>query len=74
MYPKRAPITEAEREYTRSGHQSQKGRENIPGAGANHRRGERMYRMSIVDCLCSIERFRSGTRKRRFRTAIISLD
>eukprot|EP00976_Prorocentrum_cordatum_P104537 1193938-Prorocentrum_minimum.AAC.3 len=29
IYPYRAPIAEGEREYTRSGHQSQKGRENI---------------------------------------------
>eukprot|EP00976_Prorocentrum_cordatum_P075104 1181783-Prorocentrum_minimum.AAC.3 len=35
----RAPITEGEREYTRSGHQSQKGRANIPVAGTNRRRG-----------------------------------
>eukprot|EP00959_Pyramimonas_sp_CCMP1952_P088005 1841383-Pyramimonas_sp.AAC.1 len=28
------------REYTRNGHQSQKGRENIPIAGTNHRRHE----------------------------------
>eukprot|EP00976_Prorocentrum_cordatum_P094895 1189967-Prorocentrum_minimum.AAC.2 len=28
---------------TRSGHQSQKGRENIPAAGTNRRRGERIY-------------------------------
>eukprot|EP00976_Prorocentrum_cordatum_P095843 1190320-Prorocentrum_minimum.AAC.2 len=39
----RVPIAEGEREYTRSGHQSQKGRENIPVAGTNHRRGERTY-------------------------------
>ena len=39
----RAPITEGKREYDRSGHQSQKGRENIPVAGTNHRRGERIY-------------------------------
>eukprot|EP00959_Pyramimonas_sp_CCMP1952_P420771 8814079-Pyramimonas_sp.AAC.1 len=30
------------REYTRSGHQSQKGRENILEAGTNRRRGERI--------------------------------
>eukprot|EP00976_Prorocentrum_cordatum_P071399 1180309-Prorocentrum_minimum.AAC.1 len=29
-----------ETEYTRSGHQSRKGRENIPVAGTNHGRGE----------------------------------
>eukprot|EP00976_Prorocentrum_cordatum_P107657 1194682-Prorocentrum_minimum.AAC.3 len=40
--PKRSPITEGEREYTRSGNQSQKGRENIPVAGTNHKRGERI--------------------------------
>eukprot|EP00976_Prorocentrum_cordatum_P073707 1181222-Prorocentrum_minimum.AAC.1 len=34
-----APITEGDREYTRSGHQSQKGSENIPVVGTNHRRG-----------------------------------
>eukprot|EP00976_Prorocentrum_cordatum_P110506 1195210-Prorocentrum_minimum.AAC.10 len=40
---RRAPIAEGEREHTRSGHQSQKGRENIPVAGTNRRRGERIY-------------------------------
>eukprot|EP00959_Pyramimonas_sp_CCMP1952_P089586 1874213-Pyramimonas_sp.AAC.1 len=29
--------------YTRSGHQSRKGKENIPVAGTNHGRGERIY-------------------------------
>eukprot|EP00959_Pyramimonas_sp_CCMP1952_P102841 2150846-Pyramimonas_sp.AAC.1 len=38
-----APIAEGEREYARSRHQSQKGRENIPVAGANRKRGERIY-------------------------------
>ena len=38
-----APHAEGEREYTRSGHLSQKGRENTPVAGANRRRGERLY-------------------------------
>eukprot|EP00959_Pyramimonas_sp_CCMP1952_P294976 6169686-Pyramimonas_sp.AAC.1 len=33
----------AEREYTLSGHQSRKGRENIPLAGTNRGRGERIY-------------------------------
>eukprot|EP00976_Prorocentrum_cordatum_P083106 1185102-Prorocentrum_minimum.AAC.3 len=32
-----------EREYTHSGHQWQKGRENIPKADTNGRRGERIY-------------------------------
>ena len=30
------PIAEGEREYSRSGHLSQKGREHIPVAGTNH--------------------------------------
>eukprot|EP00976_Prorocentrum_cordatum_P067936 1178933-Prorocentrum_minimum.AAC.3 len=38
-----APIAEGERDYTRIGHQLQKGRENIPVAGTNRRRGERIY-------------------------------
>eukprot|EP00959_Pyramimonas_sp_CCMP1952_P411614 8625671-Pyramimonas_sp.AAC.1 len=38
MYPQRAPIAEGEGEYTRSGHHSRKGRENIPVAGTNRRR------------------------------------
>eukprot|EP00959_Pyramimonas_sp_CCMP1952_P002255 46845-Pyramimonas_sp.AAC.1 len=42
-YPWRAPIAEGEREYTRGGHQSQKGSENIPVAGTNRRRGDRIY-------------------------------
>eukprot|EP00959_Pyramimonas_sp_CCMP1952_P289757 6060061-Pyramimonas_sp.AAC.1 len=33
IYPQRAPIVEGKREYTHSGHQSRKGRENIPTAG-----------------------------------------
>eukprot|EP00976_Prorocentrum_cordatum_P077533 1182727-Prorocentrum_minimum.AAC.3 len=41
---KRVPIAEGEREYTHSGYQSQKGRENIPIAGTRRRRGERIYR------------------------------
>eukprot|EP00959_Pyramimonas_sp_CCMP1952_P035254 738594-Pyramimonas_sp.AAC.1 len=40
--PVRAPIAEGEREYTRSGHQSRKGRENIPIAGTNRGTGERI--------------------------------
>eukprot|EP00959_Pyramimonas_sp_CCMP1952_P393136 8237374-Pyramimonas_sp.AAC.2 len=39
----RAPITEVERAYTRSGHQSRKGTEHIPVAGTNRVRGERIY-------------------------------
>eukprot|EP00959_Pyramimonas_sp_CCMP1952_P284204 5940650-Pyramimonas_sp.AAC.1 len=39
----RVPAASWEREYTHSGHQSQKRRENIPIAGTNHRRGERIY-------------------------------
>eukprot|EP00976_Prorocentrum_cordatum_P037968 771414-Prorocentrum_minimum.AAC.5 len=35
-----APIAEGEREYTRSRHQSQKGRENIPATGTNRRMRE----------------------------------
>eukprot|EP00976_Prorocentrum_cordatum_P067233 1178650-Prorocentrum_minimum.AAC.1 len=35
MYPQWAPIAQGEREYTRSGHQSRKGRENIPAVGTN---------------------------------------
>eukprot|EP00959_Pyramimonas_sp_CCMP1952_P019592 413701-Pyramimonas_sp.AAC.3 len=34
---------ETSREKTRSGHPSQKGRENVPVAGTNRRRGERIY-------------------------------
>ena len=37
------PIAEGEREYTRSRHQSQKGRGNIPVAGTNREREERIY-------------------------------
>eukprot|EP00959_Pyramimonas_sp_CCMP1952_P049927 1043504-Pyramimonas_sp.AAC.1 len=37
-----APIAEGEREYSRSRRQSQQGRENIPVAGANRSRGERI--------------------------------
>eukprot|EP00959_Pyramimonas_sp_CCMP1952_P042899 897751-Pyramimonas_sp.AAC.1 len=36
-------VHEGEREYTRSGHQLRKGRENIPASGTNHGRGERIY-------------------------------
>eukprot|EP00976_Prorocentrum_cordatum_P005504 110177-Prorocentrum_minimum.AAC.2 len=36
IYPHRAPITEEEREYTRTGHQSQKRRENILSARPIH--------------------------------------
>eukprot|EP00959_Pyramimonas_sp_CCMP1952_P335081 7016522-Pyramimonas_sp.AAC.1 len=39
----RAPIAKREREYTRSGHQSGKGRENIPVTGTNHGRGVRGF-------------------------------
>eukprot|EP00976_Prorocentrum_cordatum_P002172 42993-Prorocentrum_minimum.AAC.1 len=42
-YPQRAPITEGERAYTHSGHQSRKGRENIHITGTNHGRGESIY-------------------------------
>eukprot|EP00959_Pyramimonas_sp_CCMP1952_P053375 1116396-Pyramimonas_sp.AAC.1 len=38
----RAPIAEGEREYTRIGHQSRKGSENIPVSGTNHGRGVRI--------------------------------
>eukprot|EP00976_Prorocentrum_cordatum_P118098 1196411-Prorocentrum_minimum.AAC.3 len=40
---RRASGERAEREYIRSGYQSQKGRENIPAAGTDRRRGERIY-------------------------------
>eukprot|EP00976_Prorocentrum_cordatum_P067791 1178889-Prorocentrum_minimum.AAC.5 len=40
LYLLRAPIAEGEREDTHCGHQSQKGRENIPISGTNRRRGE----------------------------------
>eukprot|EP00959_Pyramimonas_sp_CCMP1952_P264913 5539322-Pyramimonas_sp.AAC.1 len=33
----------ASREYTRSGHRSQKGRKNVLVAGTTRRRGERIY-------------------------------
>eukprot|EP00959_Pyramimonas_sp_CCMP1952_P044397 927762-Pyramimonas_sp.AAC.1 len=46
IYPKRAPMAEGERDYARSGHQWQKGRENMPVAGTNGRRGERTYTRS----------------------------
>eukprot|EP00959_Pyramimonas_sp_CCMP1952_P467301 9491351-Pyramimonas_sp.AAC.1 len=42
----RTPITKGEREYTRSGHQLRKGRENIPVAGANLQAGRRSARSS----------------------------
>ena len=41
--------------YTHSGHQSQKGRENIPITGTDHRRGERIYSCRLVG-----SRFRLG--------------
>eukprot|EP00959_Pyramimonas_sp_CCMP1952_P080187 1676131-Pyramimonas_sp.AAC.1 len=43
IYPWQAPIAEGEREYTRGRHQLRKGRENIPVAGTNRRRGGRIY-------------------------------
>eukprot|EP00959_Pyramimonas_sp_CCMP1952_P330547 6921674-Pyramimonas_sp.AAC.2 len=50
-WPDVAPIVKGEREYTRSGLQSRKGRENIPVAGTNRVRGERRCvrkRLSLV--------------------------
>eukprot|EP00976_Prorocentrum_cordatum_P109871 1195092-Prorocentrum_minimum.AAC.1 len=38
----RADKTQGEREYALSGHQSHKGRENMPLAGTNRTRGERI--------------------------------
>eukprot|EP00976_Prorocentrum_cordatum_P059998 1175725-Prorocentrum_minimum.AAC.6 len=48
--PQRAPIAEREREYTRSGHQSRKGRENIPAAGTNRGKGERICAIRFATC------------------------
>eukprot|EP00976_Prorocentrum_cordatum_P056356 1137168-Prorocentrum_minimum.AAC.1 len=42
-YPQRAPIAEGKREYARSGHRSQKGKENIPVAGTDRRREKRVF-------------------------------
>eukprot|EP00976_Prorocentrum_cordatum_P021324 435418-Prorocentrum_minimum.AAC.1 len=39
---------QGEGEYTRSGHQSRKGRENITVAGTNRGRGRRIYRGDAV--------------------------
>eukprot|EP00976_Prorocentrum_cordatum_P004484 88073-Prorocentrum_minimum.AAC.1 len=39
----KAHVTYLKREYTRIGHQSQKGKENIPVSGTNRRREKRIY-------------------------------
>eukprot|EP00976_Prorocentrum_cordatum_P114014 1195790-Prorocentrum_minimum.AAC.1 len=43
FYPEREPITQGQGAYTRSGSQSRKGSEHIPGAGANHARAGSTY-------------------------------
>ena len=48
MYPQRAPIAEGEREYARSGHQSQKGREIYPQRAP-------IVRLSPDDYVCNIQ-------------------
>eukprot|EP00959_Pyramimonas_sp_CCMP1952_P315384 6600955-Pyramimonas_sp.AAC.1 len=67
IYPQPAPIAEGGREYTRSRHQSRKGRENIPAAGTNRRRGERTYPQPAPNAEGEREYTRSRNQSRRGR-------
>eukprot|EP00976_Prorocentrum_cordatum_P107380 1194632-Prorocentrum_minimum.AAC.3 len=56
--------------YTRSGHRSQKGRENIPVAGTNRRRGERIYPYRAPTAEGEREYTRSGHQPQKGRENI----